>query len=174
MKISKTNNFVKMYTAMYPGSSLPKSVCPLFWNVLIGCVLTLISPTIWVYGLVSKVRGKDFYWFKSYSDDGIWTAMWTDKVYLMMWFISTTMFGAFIRKGTFYWVDLILGPLFFTAGLLTIIVIICVIQSIKEYIGHKSYMARHFGSDVEKKPSVMVEALKGWKNKVCPIIEYED
>jgi len=92
----------------------------------------------------------------------------------MMWFISTTMFGGLIRKGTFYWTDLILGPLVFSAGFFVIIFIIYVIGSTKDYLEHKSYMARHFGSDVEKKPSVMVEALKGWKNKVCPIIEYED
>ncbi len=174
MKISKTNNFVKMYTAMYPGSSLPKSVCPLFWNVLIGCVLTLISPTMWVYGLVSKVRGKGFYWFRSYSDDGIWTAMWFDKLILVMCLMSTVAFKEFMGRGSFYWTDIILGPLLFFSAFLILMFIIFTIMSLKDYLEHRSYMARHFGDSVEKKPSVMVEALKGWKNKVCPIIEYED
>lgn len=165
MIISKQNNFVKMYEAMYPGS-LPKSICPLFWKVIIGLMITLSSPIMLGYGIIQKSRGKDFYWFDKYSDFGIWSSFLIDKFILVVWIVLA--FAVSSKTRGIMWYDFILGPVeFVIVALLLFMLLYWADHLYNKLVEPKNYME-------PKEQSVFVEGIKSWWNKICPLIEYKD
>lgn len=162
IKLSKNNNFVRLYKAMYPDSILPRSICPLFWKVLVGLLLTILSPAAILYGGVQKLSGKRFYWFKDFGEDSIWSMFYIDKFTIFIWVGVSALFGG----DSIEWYDFILGPILFI-GLIYISTVVAVLgQMAIEWITSKA--------NKTKKPSVIGEAIKAQWNKICPIIEYED
>lgn len=175
MKISKQNNFVKMYQAMYPDRDLPRSACPLFWSVIIGSLLTLFSPYIMIWGIIRKVMGKKFYEYEKWDDEQLKTYFFLDKVVLFIHFFTAAIVSGNLKDNDctypILWYHWIIGPLIvgISLGLVILVIIGCIMlwQFIANSLTSTSNRA-------ESKPSVMDNTLKGWWNKVCPLIEYED
>ena len=175
MKISKSNNFVKMYQAMYPDRYLPRSACPLFWSVIIGSLLTLVSPYIMIWGIIRKFMGKNFYYYSAWDDEQLKSYFVFDKLLLIFhFFMAAGASGNLNDDNCVYpilWYHWILGPLIVGIAITLILLLIIGCVMLWDFVINKITSK---SNRVESKPSVIGSALKGWWNKVCPLIEYED
>jgi hypothetical protein len=171
MKISKQNNFVKMYQAMYPDKNLPKNICPLFWSVIIGSIITLCSPLILIPGIIRKTLNKNFYLYEKYEEVQLFSYFILDKFLLFFWL--TSILYSTDKLGSFTWWYILIFPaliITLSAFVISLTVIISVIQD----IDYNFKINKKLSYNANKKPSVIKEGIKSWWNKVCPLIEYKD
>ena len=175
MRVSKQNNFVKIYQAMYPDRDLPRSVCPLFWSVIIGSLLTLVSPYIMIWGIIRKSIGKNFYAYERWEDEQLKSYFFLDKCVLVIHLFTAVIVSGNLNDDNctypILWHHWIVGPIIvgIFLGLALLLIIGCIM--LWDFVINKNTST---SNRVESKPSVMGSALKGWWNKVCPLIEYED
>ncbi len=157
MKIKKSNWMLYFINLAFPETE-PKTLCSFFWLF----ITAVVSTPIILLGLITN----------------IFLSTWSRLPYGGNLALSTALFGAtfsichkFIGNNF-----LLIYPLELMI-LLSLLIIIGTIFGVGYLLSKIKLPKSKSSNDYNSKPKkkyILIEAIKGIKNKYCPIIEYED
>jgi hypothetical protein len=184
MKYKKTTFTAKLVRWTFPNIcqyELPKSFCKYYRLAFFSW---LFIPFTGLYYIAESI-----FFTKKYEDiipyhhTQFITKVWR-SIYVP--FFSFLLLWAFTLLGNEYGIDnsilAFLGGIISVAGVIVLLVLLTAgwdysVESIKDYRRskrHKNDLKRRNEVEVEKKPNLFIEYLKAKKEKICPIIEWED
>lgn len=180
MKIKKNSWMVWMIEQAF--ETTPKSLCTFFWLLVGSIVLMPLAYPIFFYNIyVDKIR-KDC-WSTLHYGVGVLLnvlGIFLSSQYFAHYYLRKELTPAIV----FGWSPVFLVLLCLAISILAwfILALINIIFKIERYYQNKRASKEYENKKImvvhatnkKKKPNVIIEYIKAKKQKVCPIIEYED
>ena len=146
---------------------LPKSLCTFFWT-LVGALA--LQPFCWMFTLLNLRKKSPEYGISFHS--GIIVSICIGLLGFLPIFKSAGMDFTFVNFLTAYGLGALLTVILFSLAIFIAWLIDLIQTGYRKLFPRKSNLFDEAKS--EKKPNVLWEFIKAKKQKVCPIIQYEE
>lgn len=177
MKI-KRNSTILFFPKYYDFGRLPKDTCSLRARIILGFVFFLLTPFTAIYSLTRKDYNLGESWNDKFGDRVLYIFfnIFIFMVYLLLVVFYRDNFNFRLFQYFPSWFDFTFGwliSLIIIALIIAFIVLIVfVVKTIQENIRNRKIRNNRNVASA-KKPSIIGELYKSWKNKYCKKIEYE-
>lgn len=158
MGIKASNFWMKFYNGFY--GEYPKSICFLFFPLVLAIGVTFLSPLVVLFFLIDNI-------FHKKVDLGGLGSMCV--VHQVVTLISTCFGLAYlVEGGNFTWWHLLFGFLTLVAIIIGVIILNVLYDTYVEWRRLKSLNSSKYSKP--KEPNLLWESLKAFKSKICPRI----
>jgi hypothetical protein len=175
MNLSKNSNVARLYRWFYATRTMPNSLCPYFWKLVLMWILIipytiLALPYIFTMGKLDPIGNS----FGEKPGSGI--VLWLMIYLFSVMVFSLSLFWYSFPEGTYFSSMQILGILLWMLGLAVLLYngIIWAIEKYKRSKIKYDEDGYRIWEHAEEKPSIIIEFIKAKYNKYCPKINWNE